>query len=263
MILDLLAQAVDRFGLFWLIVGRVSGLFFLAPVFGNRFVPTQARVGLILLVSLVLLPVVPLPAAGVPGDLPSYAAAFARELAFGMAMGFLVALVFAVAEAAGQLLDVEMGFGLVNVIDPVFGQPLPIIGNFLHLTAILVYLLVDGHHLLLESLSESFARFPPGLARIGDGGVRVTVDEVAWMFLAAVKIAAPVLGVLFLTTVVLALVARAAPQLNVFLVGLPAKVAVGLAALALAMPAYVLALRALFPHAYEALQRLFGAVGAP
>ncbi len=261
--LDLVGQAVERFGLFWLIVGRVSGLFFLAPVFGNRFVPAQVRAGLVLLVSLALLPVTAPPPGGVPGDPAGYAAAFARELAFGLAMGFLVALVFAVAEVAGQLLDVDMGFGLVNVIDPVFGEPLPLVGNFLHLVAILLYLLVDGHHLLLQALSESFARVPPGLGGITEGGARLGVDEVAWMFLAAVRIAAPVLGVLFLATVVMGLVARAAPQLNVFVVGLPLKVAVGLVALAVAMPVYVLALRALFPHAYESLQRLFGTVVAP
>ncbi len=261
MALDLLAQAVDRFGLFWLIVGRVSGLFFVIPVFSNRFVPAPARIWLILIVALVLLPVTAPPPGGIPVDVLGYTAAFARELAFGLGMGFLVSLVFHVAEVAGQLLDVDMGFGMINVIDPVFGHPMPVMGNFLNLLTMLLFLVVDGHHLILSALSESFRRLPPGLGGFNDGSLQIGIGEVSWMFITAVKIAAPVLGILFLSTVVMGFLARATPQLNIFIVGLPVKLAVGLLGLALAVPVYVLALRALFPHAYRSLALFLEAVG--
>lgn len=260
MALDLLAQAVDRFGLFWLIVGRVSGLFFMMPVFSNRFLPAAARVWLVLLVSALLLPVTPEPPGGVPADVTGYAAAFARELAFGLGLGFLVSLVFHVAEVAGQLLDVDMGFSMMNVIDPVFGHPMPVMGNFLNLLTMLLFLVVDGHHLILSALAESFRRLSPGLGGITDGSLQVGIGDVAWMFVTAVKIAAPVLGILFLATVVMGLMARATPQLNIFVVGLPVKLAVGLVGLTLALPVYVLALRALFPHAYKSLSLFLEAV---
>lgn len=259
--MDLIGQAVDRFGLYWLVVGRVSGLFFVMPIFGNRFVPAAVRVWLVLLTALALLPVVPLPPEGIPLTLLGYAGAFASELAFGLAMGFLVALVFAVAEVAGQLLDVEMGFSLVNVIDPVYGQPMPVMGTFLHVMAMLLFLLVDGHHLVLASLLESFQRLAPGLGGLTDGRLRLGFDEAAWMFTTAVKLAAPVLGVLFLSSVIMGLVARATPQLNIFIVGVPLKLALGLVGLAVAMPVYVLAMRALFPHAYRSMALFLEAVG--
>lgn len=261
--MDLLGQAMNQFALYWLVMARISAIFFVMPVFGHRSVPVPVRVGLSLLVSLAVLPLLKAPPGGIPGDMLPYAAMIAREIAFGLAIGFVVMLVFAVVEMAGQVLDVEMGFSMVNVIDPVFGQPLPVIGNFLHLLALLLFLLVDGHHVVLAGLVESFRQVPPGLGGLNDAGLRVGLEEAAWAFYTAVKIAAPVLGVLFLTSVALGLVARAAPQLNIFVVGVPAKLAVGLISLAAAMPVIVLAMRALFPQAYREMALLFRAVAAP
>lgn len=257
---DLLGRAVDQFALYWLVAGRIAGVFVSMPVFGHRGVPVAVRAGAILLTSLVLLPMVAPPPAGMPSELPPYAAMFAREVVFGLAMGFVVALVFAAAEMAGQLLDVEMGFSMVNVIDPVFGQALPVIGNLFNLLAMLLFLLVDGHHTVLAALLESFRRVPPGLGGIGDAGLRIGLEEAAWVFMTAVKIAAPVLGVLFLTSVVLGLVAKAAPQLNIFVVGLPVKMAVGFIGIAVAMPVTMLAIRELFPVAYRQMVLLFQTV---
>lgn len=259
--MELLGQAIDRFTLYWLVAARVSGLFIAMPLFSHRSVPVPVRVGLVLLVSLALLPVLPV-AGGVPADLPGYVFVFAREAVIGLAMGFLAGLCFAAAEVAGQLLDMEMGFGMVNVLDPVFGQALPVMGNFLNLVALLLFLVADGHHMVLAALAESFQRVPIGGGRLSSG-IGLGLDEVAWMFYVAVKIAAPILGVLFLTSVVLAVLARTAPQMNIFAVGVPAKLAVGLLGLAVAMPVYVVALRALFPHAYRTLALFIQAVGTP
>lgn len=255
---ELLGQATDRFGLFWLVAARVSGLFFVMPVFAHRAVPVMVRVGITLIFALALVPVVALPPGGVPQDLLGYAATFTRELGIGLAMGFLVLLVFAVAEVAGQLLDVEMGYSIVNILDPVLGQPMPVVGNLLHFLAIILFLLVNGHHLLFSAMAESFQRVPPGAAILGPAGYQMGLDEVAWMFLAAVKIASPLLGILFLVSVVLALLTRSAPQLNIFTIGIPAKMALGLLGLGITAPVYVLALRGLFPHAYQTLARFVG-----
>lgn len=273
---EMLGQAVDQFALYWLVLARVAGIFFVIPIFGHRSVPAPVRVGLTFLVSLTILPLLPpqpngvrlgtpgaAPPGGVPDQMLPYAVLVVREIAFGLATGFVVVLVFAVVEMAGQMLDVEMGFSLVNVIDPVFGHPLPVIGNLLHLLALLLFLLVDGHHVVLAALVESFRQVPPGVGGLGDAGLRIGLEQASWVFYTAVKIAAPMMGVLFVTSVVLGLLARAAPQLNIFIVGLPVKVAVGLVSLAAAMPVTILAMRALFPHAYRQMVLLFQTVGAP
>lgn len=261
--MEMLGLAADRFSLFWLVLARVSGLFLVTPIFGNRVIPVPVRISLLVLTSLIVLPVVAPPADGVPDALFPYVFILARELVLGLAMGFVVLLVFAAAEMVGQLLDIEMGFGLVNVIDPVMGHPLPLMGNFFNLLAMLLFIVTDAHHLVFVALVDSFAVAPVGAGSLTGAAMRVGFDEVASMFYAAVRIAAPMLAILFLTSVVLGLTARAAPQLNMFVVGVPVKVAVGFIGLALAMPVYVVALRALFPQAYANLLSLFRVVTIP
>ncbi len=257
--MELLSLALDRFGLFWLVAARIGGVVLVLPPFGHQAVAPALRFFLTLFLALAVLPVVPAPAGGVPGDLLGYAGLFVREVAVGLAIGFLVNLILAAAEAAGHLLDMGLGFGLVNVIDPVFGRPTPLTGQFLHFLALLVFLLADAHHQVLAALLVSFRQIPPGGGSLLRG-LGVALDQAGWFFATALRLALPILAVLFLTNLVVGLVSRAAPQLNVFAVGFPAQVAVGLVALALAVPAYVLAFKLLLPELYRSLDGFLGVV---
>lgn len=262
--MDIISQALERFSLFWLVWARVSGFAFAAPVLGNRAVPVAVRVGIALLFSLALMPIVAIPPSGVPQGLAAYVAAFAGDLVMGLAMGFLVALVLASAQVAGQILDAETGLNLMNIIDPVFGQPLPLLGNLFQLLAALVFLVIDGHHMVLAVLAESFRQVPAGMGLLTPEASAFGIQQVSWMFLAAVRVAAPVLGALFLVTVAMAFLARTAPQLNVFMLSVQAKLAVALFMLAVAVPVCVAAIWGLFPEAYRMLGgflRLVGGAG--
>lgn len=250
--LDLLAMALDRFTLFWLVAARIGGVVFVLPPFGHQAVAPAVRLFLALFLALAILPLVPEPPGGIPGDLLGYAGLFVREVAVGLAIGFLVNLLLAAAEAAGHLLDMGLGFGLVNVIDPVFGRPTPLTGQFMHFLAVVVFLAADGHVQVLAALLASFRHLPPGAGSLLRG-LGVGLEQAGWLFVTAVRLALPILAALFLTTLLLGLVSRAAPQLNIFAVGLPVQVGVGLVALALAVPAYVLAFKLLLPEAFRAL----------
>ncbi|MCL6451313.1 MAG: flagellar type III secretion system protein FliR, partial [Acetobacteraceae bacterium] len=241
-----------------LLLPRLGGLVALAPVFSGRYV-AAAKVGLALVLGMVLLPVVK-----VPEELPQTPAGLAvtvgAELLVGLAMGYATMLVFTAVQVAGQMLDMQMGFGIVNVIDPQFGTPLPLVGNFLQVLALLVFLLMDGHHLVLSALVGSYRAIPLGGGVWRGDLLGVLTDLFAQMFNTAVAIAVPVLGALFLVNLALGIVSRTLPQMNVFVIGLPLGIIAGTAVLALALPFLVVVVRQLVEVMGVGLARVVGVI---
>lgn len=225
---------------------RVSGLFLVAPVFGSHFVPAQVKVFIILVTTLAVYPMAvaaSAPAAGAfaGGDLWAMVAVAVRELAVGLLLGYASLLAFVGIQVAGQFLDTEMGFGIINVIDPQLNQVSPLLGNFQYLLALLIFLATNGHYTLLSGLAQSYRILPMGgpRAAAGEPLLGFVMSLFSGLFVTALKVAAPVLAAMFLTTVALGLLSRAVPQLNIFMIGLPAKAIVGLALMALLMPGYL------------------------
>lgn len=223
--------------LFLLVTIRITGLLTAAPVFQSRNLPVVIRVGLAFLISLVLTPVLP----GVielnhPATLILMVV---QELLTGLLMGFVVNMIFAAFQVAGQLIEVPMGFGLVNVLDPMTGVQLPLVGQVKHIISLWIFLLVDGHHTLIRALVESYRLLPVGEPPLFTHGVELIVKAFSGMFLLAFKIALPIVGVLFLTTVGLGILVRLIPQINVFMVGFPLKILVGLFLLWLSMAVFI------------------------
>lgn len=238
-------DALAAFGLIWV---RTSTLFFAArPVFGQPGVPALARLGLSGIVALLLVPLaVTAPGLQVPGATPAggpawaaWAYAVGREVAAGLVMAFGINALFGAVLLAGQLVDLPMGFSVVNVVDPTLGQETPLIGQFQMLMATLVFFGVNGHHEMIRALAESLRLVPPGTGAAGAGLLDGAVGAFAGTFVLGVRLAAPVMGALFLADVALAVVARAVPQLNVFVVGFPTKILLGFAVMLLALPALI------------------------
>lgn len=216
---------------------RVTAFLFALPIWG-RGVPPQARLGLGAGITLVLAPVLQVPALG--ESFAGLLLASVTEALVGLALGIVVTTVFMAVYLAGQLIDVPMGFGMVNVIDPQTGGEVPIVAQFQFVMSMLVFFLIDGHHGLLRSLAQSFTLVPVGGARMSGDVVSAALEAVRSMFLLGFRLSMPIVGALFLTDVALGIVARAVPQINVFFVGFPLKVGVGLILLIAVMPAFVL-----------------------
>lgn len=194
-----------------------------------------------------------------------WAAALAGEVAVGLAMAFGVEAIMAAAMLAGQLADLPMGFSVANVVDPTLQQEVPLLGQFYGLVAVAVLFGVNGHHEILRALVESLRVVPPGQLAFHPQLVEAAVGQLGRAFVLGLRMGAPVLGVLFLTDVALAVVARAVPQLNLFVVGFPVKLGLGLAMVMLALPAVVsLAAAALGPGGmlWEGVAGLVWAMGA-
>lgn len=253
--MDLYQFVAQHLLVFLLVLARISGLFVMAPVFSNRNIPVQVKAGLAALLSLILVSTLNLDYR-LPADslLPLILTA-AAEFITGLVIGFAAQLIFAAVQAAGEGTDMQMGFGIVNVVDPLFGTQVPLIGNFKLLLALLVYLEVNGHHLLLVALRESYLLIPIGGLN-WRGSVTATLLELfTGMFILALKIMFPVVGGLLVVEIALGLLARAVPQMNVFIVGLAAKVGAGLILLLFFLPVYVYFTQFLVEHSYQDVLR--------
>lgn len=204
----------------------------------------QLRVALALATAVAVLPLFDLPS--LPSTLAGLAPIALRELLVGMLIGFIASLALSAIQFAGQLLDINMGLAMVNVLDPMTNTQVPIMGNFLHLIAMLIFLSINGHHMLLRALMDSYALVPVGTAVLSDALSHSLIEVAANLFVVGLKVAAPVLGALFLTTVALGLLNRAVPQMNVFVIGLPVQLAVGVFMLMVALPLYVSFLQVIF-----------------
>ncbi|HEY8449431.1 MAG TPA: flagellar biosynthetic protein FliR [Bacillota bacterium] len=223
----------ERLPTFTLVLARVSGILFIAPPFGGSAVPPLVRGLLALVLALVALPVVPVWTGSDPW---AFGAAALAEVTIGLSVGVLSMLLLLAVQGAGDLLDIELGFGVASVVDPQFQLPMPLLGNFLNIVALLLFLSVDGHLWVLRALLDSFRAIPPGGGAWEPALFAGIVEAFAWVIVTAVRISLPVIGVLFLTTVALGIVARTMPQLNVFVVGLPLRVALGILVLAMVLP---------------------------
>jgi len=234
-------------GYFILIFARISGIFSSAPLFAVRNMPSIVKIGLALMLSYIIAPVVLADANTViPDDIFPYIMILISEYLIGVILGFTTYIVFYGIQMAGAILDVKIGFGMVHIIDPAMGQRIPLIGNFKHMLAMIIYLATNCHHLFLSALYSSFTIVPVAKA-VSFGGVGLIIAGMGSnIYLIAVKIALPVLIALFLTEVALGILARTMPQLNIFVVGIPARIIVGIFMLIFGIPFYVALLEVLF-----------------
>jgi flagellar biosynthetic protein FliR len=209
------------------------------PVFGNRSVPPPAKIGLGVFVSIMLFSMIQ----GVAGDLPDETFSFilivAKEIVVGLSLGFLTKFVVAGIQMAGEIVGVQMGFGVARVVDPGFQSQISIVAEFQVFLMLLFYLALDGHHFLLRGLFQSYQSIPISKTLMNGNVGNHVVNIAAGMFRSAVKIGAPVIATLLLTNMALGLIARTVPQMNVFIIGLPLRLIVGFLGLILTVTLFL------------------------
>jgi len=228
-----------------LVAIRIGPLFILAPLFGSRETPVRVRVLFALALAAMLV------AGGLPAlnvDLSSFGSVVAAavvEVVFGAAFAFGLLAMFAAFMFAGRLVDLQIGFGVANLIDPVSRRQAPLLGTALNSLAILVFFAVDGHHLILRGLAYSLEKFPPGspLTQINATAI---FAQFGLIFSYGLMLVAPAVFALLLLDLAFALISRTMPQMNVFIVSMPLKVVVGLLVLAISMRYWQPAMRKLF-----------------
>jgi flagellar biosynthesis protein FliR len=225
--LDLFNSSKTDLILFLLILTRISGVFFSAPVLGSRNIPSQLKIGFSLIFAMLLMPFVKHPDLSANVDIVNLMIMVAGELAVGVIIGFTATLIFTGFLLAGQIIDFQMGFGMVNVVDPLSNVSVSIIGQFKNLLAVLVFLAVNGHHFFFTALSKSFEILPLTTFALTSEVSANFVKTIGEIFIVGFKIGAPAIGILVISELALGIIARTVPQMNVFVVGLPMKIIVG------------------------------------
>ena len=237
--MDFAAVLANQFVQFLLVFARVTGALTTAPVFGSKVIPVYVRVGLAILLSLMLIPFSSWTPERQPASLLMLGWWVLVELTYGLAAGYVAALFFQAVQMAGQLIDMQVGFGMINVFDPQYGQQVPLVGNFKFLMALVVFLALQGHHVIITGLADNFRTVPLGVQLHLDNAAAMMVDAVANMFVLSLRIALPVMGTVLMTDVALGILARIMPQMNVFVVGITGKLVVGMFMIYLILPFYV------------------------
>lgn len=241
----------EHAAVFLLLLTRVSGIFIISPFFGSLNIPVYFRAAGSLAITLVLFPVVDnFMDLVAPATVIGYTMAVLSELFIGWLIGFVAFVAFSAFTMAGKVMDMQVGFAIVNVMDPTSGQQMPLIGSFLYNLAIIVFLVTNGHHMLISALFESFKTVPMLSLEPSLSLPMIIANFTTGIFLTGMKIAMPVTFAILLTNVGLGILARTMPQMNIFVVGIPMQIAVGMIILTMVLPFYVLFLDVLFEEIY-------------
>jgi len=212
---------------FLLTLIRISVVLFLLPFFGGKSIPTLVKAALVLVLSLAVWPQLSFPGNMLPANGVGLTLMIMGELILGLIMSLVINFLFAAIQLGGQIIGFQMGFAMVNVVDPISGVSNAVTAHFLYMCTTLTFLVLDGHLQLVAALGTSFKFIPPGGILLTPQLGTHLLEYSSLMFFLAIKIAAPVMVALFLVDLSLALISRAAPQMHVLLLGFPVKISVG------------------------------------
>lgn len=218
-------------------LARILAMIAASPILGNRQVPVRVKIGLSALLTLVVAPTI--------GEMPPVAVGspqglliLIQQIIIGTALGFTIRLIFTAVEMAGELAGLQMGLGFASFYDPANASYTPVVARWLGMIAVLAFLAMNGHLLMLSALVESFHTLPVGRMMPAKG----FHDLAIWggsIFAYGMQIALPLLAALLTANIALGILTRAAPQLNLFAIGFPITLAIGFLVLALSMPHFI------------------------
>lgn len=206
---------------------RISAMFIAVPLFSIQAVPARVRLILSVVITLVVMPLLPpLPAVemfSAPGLMVAIS-----QITIGLTTGFILQLVFATVVFAGQAIALSMGLGFSTMVDPQNGQQVPVISQIYTITATLIFISLDGHLLLIQMLLDSFKSLPIGMEGIAKAGIWDIIEWSGRVFAGGLLLAMPIVAALLLVNIIFGVAARAAPQLQIFSVGFPVTLMLGL-----------------------------------
>lgn len=247
---------VENLEFYLLVLVRVSALVMTAPFFSYRTIPMRIRAAMSVFLSLVIIAaidVVPLQYAGVVG----YSVLILKEMLLGITLGLMCNMCFYIVSFAGQLMDMEMGLSMASMFDPMLNTQVSITGNIYNYMLLLMMVITNMHYYIIRAIVDSFTYFNVGKAIFPTLNLKnIVVDFMGNYFVIAVRIILPVFCCMLLINVVLGVLAKVAPQMNLFVVGMQVKVLVGLLLLVLILQSFPMVADYIFDEMKEIITNI-------
>lgn len=257
---ELFGNVLSNMDYFILVIFRMAGLVISSPIFGRVNVPARVKLGLALALGYMAFVYIPPVADITYNSLVSFALVVAGEILIGIIVAFATNVFFTLTYTAGQLIDMQIGFGIVNVYDPQNNTQVPMVGNIYNILLLIVFWGVDGHHKVLDIMFTSLHSLPVGNVGMSPSIGLAAAEIFAKAFTMGVMVALPIIASGLVIEICFGAIMRTVPQLNMFVVGVPIKLIVGMIMLVICIPAFVEFSNTLFEGMYQAVGTMFGAL---
>lgn len=218
---------IENFEAFLLIFVRITGFIYTAPFFSLRNVPTRVKAGLAIFMTAILFYTVSYTSPEYKTVI-DYAVLIVGEALAGAIMGFFANIAYQIITFAGQIIDMEIGFSMVNEIDPATSIQTTITANFYGYAILLMMMITNLHHYFIRAIIDSFQVIPLGKVSINPGAYQLMIDFITDYFIIGFRIVLPVFAAILVVNTILAILAKIAPQMNMFVIGMQLKIFVGL-----------------------------------
>jgi flagellar biosynthetic protein FliR len=220
---------------FLVILARMAAMIGSLPIFTSSQAAVRMRLGVAVAISLLLFPVLEISLSPVQTTAAGLGLLVVQEALLGLLMGFVIQLLFFAVQLGGTIVGYQMGFAAANILDPQHQQQIPLLSQFQNIFAILVFLALDVHHMLLRVMTRSYEMLPPGGLDFSGGAIPFVMELTGEMFALGLQIIAPVMVVLMLSMFILGIMSRVFSQLQVFLLSFPINIALALILIGLSM----------------------------
>lgn len=246
--------------IFLLVFARVLAFLVVMPLFSYRTIPLPFKIGFSFFLALIMFYTVD--ASAIVFD-SLYIFLIIKEVLVGLLIGLFAFIIVSALQVAGGFVDFQMGFAIANVMDPQTGAQSPLTGQYFYMIALLFLLAVNGHHLIIDGIFNSYNFIPleTFIPFENQSIANLIIDTFNYMFLIAFQMAIPIVGTLFLVDIALGIIARTVPQLNVFVVGLPLKILVSFLTILIFLALYITVVENLFHFMFRAMQQLMQLFG--
>ncbi|ADK14104.1 Flagellar biosynthetic protein FlhB [Clostridium ljungdahlii DSM 13528] len=225
---------------------RIFSFFILVPIFFPSGIPNVVKVGLTVVMAYILMPGIDYASISSIDNTMFFVMNCLNEVAAGLTLGFLTSLCFSMVRIAGNLMDMQMGFAMVSMFDPTSNSNTTLIERLLYWFSLVIFFIVDGHHMLIKSLIQSFSVIKLGSFFLNQASINIIFKAFIEYFGIAIQIGIPIVLILLFTDLTMSLIARTVPQLNIMILGLPVKVLIGFASFCFALPIFLKLIEHLF-----------------
>jgi flagellar biosynthetic protein FliR len=240
-----------------LVFARLTAFIYLVPFFSIAGIPGLVKAGFGVFLTALILPSLS-QAIIVPIDMAVFSLLIVKEVLIGLILGYVGMLTFTAIRMAGELIDIQMGFSMATVLDPQNQTRTTLMGQFLYIFQLLLFLAVDGHHTLLMAISYSYELIPVAGAVLKTSFIPAIIKMFIQVFSLGIRLAAPFIVVFLICDIALGIIARTVPQLNVFILSFPIKSGIGLITLAAILPLLCMMTNNIFSQMEKDLQLIIG-----